>query len=650
MAYQIQWRSDTAANWTSANPILAQGEAGFEVNTNKLKVGDGVTAWISLAYYTAGDVNSVTASTPLASSGGANPNITIQLATTSQNGYLSSADWNTFNSKQAALTLPLSIANGGTGQATKAAAFNALSPITATGDLILGNGVNSATNLAIGGNGAVLTSNGTTASWVSGGSGGINQLTGDVTAGPGSGSQVATVAKIAGTTVSGTTGSTNVVFSTSPTLTGTFIAASGTFSGTILTPAVTGLTSAGTLTLTGGTAASGGAGGIVTINGAAGSAVTTGGAGGNININGGTANGDNTQNNNGGAIALTAGTSKGSATGGTVTVSSGTGGVGTATAGATGGTTNINGGNGGIGSATSGNGGGATLKAGSGGAGTGGGIGGQATITGGTGGTGSSTGGAGGAVTITGGSAGANASTAGGAVTISGAGGSSTGAGGAGGAITLSTGQANGDNTQNNNGGSLTLSCGRSFGSANGPAVSITAGAGGVGTSTTGATGGAMTLTSGAGGVGSATGGAGGNMVIVGGLGGNSGTPGTGGFISLQTGPTISAVESIRVLNSGRVNFVFSIDSNIAQTTVSGSTSGTTVFSEPFAGTAYKKVVMYLSALVGTTSYTFPVAFTHTPAIMTTNGLASTIVTSISTTAATVTGATSTGFIFLEGF
>ena len=60
-------------------------------------------------------------------------------------------------------TLP--IANGGTGQTTATAAFNALSPITTAGDLILGNGANSATRLAIGTNGYVLTSNGTTASW-----------------------------------------------------------------------------------------------------------------------------------------------------------------------------------------------------------------------------------------------------------------------------------------------------------------------------------------------------------------------------------------------------------------------------------------------------------------------------------------------------
>lgn len=59
----------------------------------------------------------------------------------------------------------LAIANGGTGQATASTAFNALSPITSTGDLIIGNGVNSATRLAIGTSGYILTSNGTTATW-----------------------------------------------------------------------------------------------------------------------------------------------------------------------------------------------------------------------------------------------------------------------------------------------------------------------------------------------------------------------------------------------------------------------------------------------------------------------------------------------------
>jgi len=60
----------------------------------------------------------------------------------------------------------VAITNGGTGQSTASAAFNALSPITTTGDLIIGNGTNTATRLAIGANGYLLSSNGTTASWV----------------------------------------------------------------------------------------------------------------------------------------------------------------------------------------------------------------------------------------------------------------------------------------------------------------------------------------------------------------------------------------------------------------------------------------------------------------------------------------------------
>ena len=67
----------------------------------------------------------------------------------------------------------LPIANGGTGQTTAGAAFNALSPITSVGDLIIGDGANSATRLAIGASTYVLTSNGTTATWSAPSGGGI---------------------------------------------------------------------------------------------------------------------------------------------------------------------------------------------------------------------------------------------------------------------------------------------------------------------------------------------------------------------------------------------------------------------------------------------------------------------------------------------
>ena len=50
MVAKIQFRRDTAANWTSANTILSAGELGYETNTNKAKIGDGSTAWNSLDY------------------------------------------------------------------------------------------------------------------------------------------------------------------------------------------------------------------------------------------------------------------------------------------------------------------------------------------------------------------------------------------------------------------------------------------------------------------------------------------------------------------------------------------------------------------------------------------------------------------------
>jgi hypothetical protein len=53
MAVRQQQRRGTAAQWTSANPILSPGEIGFEIDTNKFKIGDGTTRWVSLIYFTA---------------------------------------------------------------------------------------------------------------------------------------------------------------------------------------------------------------------------------------------------------------------------------------------------------------------------------------------------------------------------------------------------------------------------------------------------------------------------------------------------------------------------------------------------------------------------------------------------------------------
>jgi hypothetical protein len=50
MADRIQVRKDSAANWESANPVLAQGEIGFELDSGRAKIGDGSNAWSALSY------------------------------------------------------------------------------------------------------------------------------------------------------------------------------------------------------------------------------------------------------------------------------------------------------------------------------------------------------------------------------------------------------------------------------------------------------------------------------------------------------------------------------------------------------------------------------------------------------------------------
>jgi len=59
MAYKtLQLRRDTAANWTTNDPTLAEGEVGVETDTLKFKIGDGSTAWTALGYAAtaAGDI------------------------------------------------------------------------------------------------------------------------------------------------------------------------------------------------------------------------------------------------------------------------------------------------------------------------------------------------------------------------------------------------------------------------------------------------------------------------------------------------------------------------------------------------------------------------------------------------------------------
>ena len=92
-------------------------------------ISEGSGNWRVISYFPGGGlpvgtVTAVTASAPLASSGGNAPNLSMPQATGSQDGYLDSADWTTFNNKldtvdlAADVTGILPVANGGSGTAT----------------------------------------------------------------------------------------------------------------------------------------------------------------------------------------------------------------------------------------------------------------------------------------------------------------------------------------------------------------------------------------------------------------------------------------------------------------------------------------------------------------------------------------------------
>jgi len=47
---KIKFSRGTAAAWTSADTVLEESEHGYETDTEKEKIGDGLTAWTALEY------------------------------------------------------------------------------------------------------------------------------------------------------------------------------------------------------------------------------------------------------------------------------------------------------------------------------------------------------------------------------------------------------------------------------------------------------------------------------------------------------------------------------------------------------------------------------------------------------------------------
>jgi len=156
-------------------PTFNQNTTGTASNvTGIVAVANGGTGTATPALV-AGTNVSITGTWPNQTINSSNPGGTVTSVDATVPSFLSVTGGPITTSGTLAITYSgtaLPILNGGTGQTTAGAAFNALSPITSTGDLIIGNGANSATRLAIGANNYVLTSNGTTAVWaVASGSG-----------------------------------------------------------------------------------------------------------------------------------------------------------------------------------------------------------------------------------------------------------------------------------------------------------------------------------------------------------------------------------------------------------------------------------------------------------------------------------------------
>jgi hypothetical protein len=191
-------------------------------------------------------VTSVTATSPLFSSGGSTPNITVQQATTSEDGYLSSTDWNTFNGKQAALSIT-NLTDAGTDGIT---ITNGTGAVIGASPVTIAQAAASASQ-----NGYLTSANFTTFNGKQAAGSYITALTGDGTA-SGPGSAALTLATVNSNV--GPFGSSTSIPSFTVNAKGLITAASGnvvvapagTLSGTTLNSTVIGssLTGVGTIT------------------------------------------------------------------------------------------------------------------------------------------------------------------------------------------------------------------------------------------------------------------------------------------------------------------------------------------------------------------------------------------------------------------
>ena len=61
MADIIKFKRGKSTTWRTKNLLLLDGEPGFEIDTLRLKIGDGKTAWNDLPYQDQNNENVVNA-------------------------------------------------------------------------------------------------------------------------------------------------------------------------------------------------------------------------------------------------------------------------------------------------------------------------------------------------------------------------------------------------------------------------------------------------------------------------------------------------------------------------------------------------------------------------------------------------------------
>lgn len=140
--------STLAVNGLAASPIVGPTHlalaASSIIATGQYQVvwNAGISAWVICNAGAPGGLTNVTLQLPLVSTGGTSPTLSIPPATTSADGYLVHADWNTFNNKGNVSSVSVVPANGISGTVATAGttpaitlALGAITPtsVSATG-------------------------------------------------------------------------------------------------------------------------------------------------------------------------------------------------------------------------------------------------------------------------------------------------------------------------------------------------------------------------------------------------------------------------------------------------------------------------------------------------------------------------------------